>query len=72
MDRARAIQTLRFALASIWTELEKDQPSLEDCQRIADDALDLTKSHAEAKSLTSQGTGLEGWLEYKQALGGSR
>ncbi len=55
------IALLRHALACIWTELEKDEPNLEDCQQIADEALELTKKYAKAKKLSLE-TGLASWL----------
>lgn len=64
MTEDRAIDVLRFALAAIWTECEKDQPNIEDVQKIADEALGLTKSFANGKNLSNE-TGLESWEEFK-------
>lgn len=62
---ALAIDLLRMALAGIWTELEKDNPNLEDCQTIASEALLLTIEHASGKILSGS-TGLESWEEAKE------
>ena len=59
-------QALRFALAAIWTELEKDNPSEEDMRQIANEALELTKHHERPKDLTLDGTGLESWKQYRE------
>lgn len=63
----KEIYLLRMALASIWTEAERDAPPeelLKNCQRIADEALELTKYLATAKDLTNDGIGLEGWVNH--------
>ncbi len=59
------IKLLRMALASIWTELEKDNPNLEHCQFIADDALNMTVDTSKGKYVSNE-NGLEGWLEFKE------
>ena len=59
------ISLLRFALAAIWTELEKDNPNQEDCQKIFYEALELTKQFAgQCKPFLSCETGLSSWKEY--------
>lgn len=60
------IELLRFALAAIWTELEKDDPNLSDCQDIADSALKITAGHAQPKDLTCHETGIASWTHYLQ------
>ncbi len=61
------VDLLRFALAAICTELEKDNPSLEDCQQIADEALALTADCGiprSGKRVDLDGQGLESWRQY--------
>lgn len=57
------VKLLRFALAAIWTELEKDAPNLGDCQLIANEALAMTLDEANGK-VPSDSTGLESWREH--------
>jgi hypothetical protein len=58
----KIIELLRFALASVSTELEKDNPNIEDIWKIVEEALVLTKNYASlGKDLTNQETGLLGW-----------
>lgn len=65
MTEAEAVRLLRFALASVWTECEKDVPNTEDLQRVASEALELTRDYAtKGKDLTNDGTGLDGWLQF--------
>lgn len=63
MTDEQTIYLLRAALACIWTELEKDVPSEEDCRGIADEALELTAGHAKPKVLGRMydEKGLEAW-----------
>lgn len=63
-DRA-GIDLLRYALASVWTECEKDAPEVDDIRRIVGEALALTEQFVRpGKDLTNGGTGLEGWLAH--------
>jgi hypothetical protein len=63
LSETQAIHLLRYALASIWTELETESPSQEDCAEIANQALELTVCFAKGK-VPSNSIGLEGWKEY--------
>ena len=63
INELESVRLLRFALAAIWTELERENPSLEDCQRIADEALDLTVVYCGSRGVSDE-VGLESWLEY--------
>jgi hypothetical protein len=61
------IHILRFALAAIWTECEGDDGTIENCQTIADEALNLTKQFASTgKDHTNQSTGIESWQFEKE------
>ena len=68
MDTDKTIKLLRFALAAVWTECERDQPEnsiISNCQIICDEALKITIEHAKAKTFGGiDGTGLESWREY--------
>lgn len=65
IDICQAVDALRYALASIWTEIEKDSPSEEDVRQIVNEALEMTRHHTKAgKDLTLGETGLAGWDEY--------
>lgn len=58
-----SIATLRWALACIWTELEKDEPNVYGCQDIANQALELSKEYAKPKDLTNDLNGVEAWID---------
>lgn len=60
MDERNAIETLRTALAAIWTEGEKDNPCIEDMQKIATEALDATLIFAKHK-VPSDLVGYDSW-----------
>jgi hypothetical protein len=66
MSEEKAIDVLRFALAAIWTEGEKDSPNLEDIAIIAGEALKFTYVFASPGKVPSNETGLESWVEFKQ------
>ncbi len=59
------IEKLRFALACVWTELEKDNPNLAHCQIIIDEALAESVEFAVAKNLRNGETGLLAWRKYE-------
>lgn len=65
MDKDIAL--LRYALASILTELDRektDEEMMEDVATIAQEALDSTKQYRKGKDLTLDGIGIEGWRDY--------
>jgi hypothetical protein len=63
------VDLLRHALASVWTELEKDTPDLGGCQRVIDEALRMTPARP-GKDVTHCGVGVEGWDEYMESVHG--
>lgn len=64
----KTIAMLRFALASIWTELERDDPDVYGCQGIADDALNMSVQYAPKGKVPSNLIGVEGWNEKKTTI----
>jgi hypothetical protein len=57
-------ELLRFALAAVWTECDKDDPSLDDIMRIARESLHLSRGRARGRVLGGpDGTGLASWHE---------
>ncbi len=68
--RLQVIHTLRFALASIWTEIECGSPKIDDIQLIADEALNLSHPWAtRSKDLDLDGVGLDSWQQYRRKYG---
>lgn len=57
------IDVLRYALAAVWTELENDQPNIEDCRTIINEAMGMTNTWCKGKVPRNE-TGLESWREF--------
>jgi hypothetical protein len=73
VDLLRDVRALRFALAAVWTECEKDDSDFGDCQDIAEDALRRTARHGPPWKCQGgpQGVGKEGWREYVEGYYGT-
>lgn len=68
MTQDQAIETLRMALAAIWTAIESEpwDATTADCQAIADEALDLTAALNHSGRTYSTETGMASWREFLQ------
>lgn len=65
MSELEAVRLLRYAAASVWTELENEAPDLDGLQILVDQALDLTGEYApRGKDLTDDGVGVAGWRQH--------
>lgn len=73
MTERECIDILRYALASVWTDLEYHIPEdmeVPDSWDIANQALRLTDDFApRGKDLTDDGTGYNGWKDYLKKKG---
>lgn len=70
MTSEQQVELLRFALAAIWTEMERVRDydnHTGNAQTIAEEALEATKDAAKAK-VPNDTIGYESWVEFKSKL----